>query len=254
MPKSPTAEELEANVQKSVEEAEKLSQTQPDKQSGDEDVPEEKPEEQQKTQENQEEKPTEDYKKKFIESSREAQILHAKNKKVNEALERALNMEDPDDKELISQYSDWDTMTDFEKRMAKSDLKNSRRFEALEEITRENKDLEVWREKIDSFVDDPKSLADYPQLDGREDEFKLFATKPTRRGVDFEDLVAAFSYAHESTKKTSKGQMFESGSGGPANKAKPKKMSIMDARALRESDYSKYLEMLRAGKIEENEF
>lgn len=249
----PTAEELEANIAAAAdkiedddqqEEAEIVDDTQDDDQEEVEDQPEEEDEP--------EDKETQDYKKKFTESTREAQVLAAKNKKMNEAIDKAGQITEPTEEELKKEYSDWDDMTATEQRFAKDNLVNKRRFEIIHESTKEFKDIEAWSGKVDSFLEDPKTLVDNPKLERRIEEFKAFAAKPTRRGVDFDDLVSAFLYSVESTKQPAKkGKMIEMGSGGANNGAKPKsdKISLQSARALMKTDYKRYKSLLIAGKI-----
>lgn len=241
----PTPEELEANAQKALEEAEALKNKEPEKQ------PEPEPEKQPEKEPEEEKAPEVDYKKKFVESTREAQVLHAKNKKMTEAIAKAETMPDPTDEELSKEYSDWEDLTESQQKMAKQALISSRRFQALSEVNKEFKDMEAWTDKVNSFIDDPKVLSDKPRLDGRQDEFKVFANKPTRRGLDFEDLVAAFLFNLEKEAPPKhKGQMFESGTGGPNDKGKKgDKMSLEEARTLRTTNYQKYREYLSAGKI-----
>ena len=197
------------------------------------------------------EKPEVNYKKKFVESTREAQVLYAKNKKINDAFDKAKDLPDPTEDDMKAEYTDWDVMSDFEKKMAKDTMISKKRFEAIGEVNRGFKEIEEWQAKIDAFSDDPNSLVDNPKLEGKMEEFKAFATKPSRRGVDFEDLIPAFLYSEDQEKPKNKGKMFETGTGGPATKSKPKsdKISIEEARSLRETDYSKYKELLKAGKI-----
>ena len=197
-----------------------------------------------------------DYKKKFIASTREAQILSAKNKKVMEAFEKAEAIADPTDDDMTKEYPDWEDMGEFEKKIAKSNLVSTRRFSAISEIAKGFKDLEAWQNKVDEFIGDPQSLVNYPELEGKQEEFKFFATKPTRSGVEFETLVSAFAHDFEKAKPiVKKAAMFEMGSGGPNDKPKPKsdKLTLAEASALRDRDYKKWKEYLLAGKIEEEE-
>jgi len=197
-----------------------------------------------------------DYKKKFIASTREAQILSAKNKKVMEAFEKAEAIADPTDDDMTKEYPDWEDMGEFEKKIAKSNLVSTRRFSAISEIAKGFKDLEAWQNKVDEFIGDPKNLVDYPELEGKQEEFKFFATKPTRSGVEFETLVSAFAHDFEKAKPiVKKAAMFEMGSGGPNDKPKPKsdKLTLAEASALRDRDYKKWKEYLLADRIEEEE-
>lgn len=246
----PTNEELDSNAEKALEEAEALKEKEEPKEE-EEPVPSESPKEEE-PEEDQEPKPSPeiDYKEKFTESSREAQILHSKNKKINEAIDKAKTIPEPTEEELTKEFPDWELLTDTEKKLAKTSLMATKRFAFLEEVTAESKDIDAWNQKIDSFIDDPKNLTDHPELEGKEAEFKIFATKPTRRGVDFEDLIPAFLYGMKKT--PSKGKMFETGMGGDKGKAQPKsdKITLDQARKLRTTNYAKYTEYLKAGKID----
>lgn len=246
----PTPEELQANAQKALEDAEALKTKEPEKEP--EKQPEKDPEKQPEKDLEEDKSPEVDYKKKFIESTREAQILHAKNKKMTEAIVKAESMTDPTEEELRKEYSDWDDLTESQQKIAKQALVSSRRFTALSEVNKEFKDMEAWTDKVNTFIDDPKVLVDNQRLDGRQDEFKVFANKPTRRGVDFKDLVDAFLFnLDKEAPPKHKGQMFESGTGGPNDKGKKSdKLSLEEARTLRNTNYQKYREYLTAGKIE----
>jgi len=243
--KKPTQEELDEKIAESVKELEEVP----------EEKVEEKPEEVvEETPKAEVEEPVEsvDYKKKFVDSSREAQVLHSKSKKMSESFEKAIQAEPATEEELRAEYAEWDMMSDFEKKMAKDTLTNNKRFKALDEITREFKDIELWQNKVQEFIEDPATLTKNPLLEGKVEEFKLFATKPTRKGVDFEDLVSAFLFTAENFKPKNKGKMFESGTNRSAQKSaiEPGKISLSESVALRKNDYQKYKEMLKAGRID----
>lgn len=253
MPKlhhKPTKEELEAGIKASQEKLEKLET--PKKEPKPEPTPSEPVPESKEESKEEPKEPQDDYKKKFSESTREAQVLHAKNKKVNEAIDRAVALPEPTEEELKAEYANWDELDEFAQKMARDVVSSKKKMEVLAEATKEFKDIDAWNEKVDKFVDDPKVLVKHPELDGKEEEFKVFATKATRRGVDFEDLVSAFAYdISKQTKPKQKGQMFETGSGGPNEKPKPHDDTISpeEGRKLRTTDYKKWKEMLTAGKI-----
>jgi hypothetical protein len=257
----PTKEELKEGTEKALEEAEALKETPKEEPIEETPIVEETPVEETPVEEKVEEpEPSKEIikdvakreKERLVASAQEAQVLHAKVKKTNEALDKALATPEPTEEELKQEFgdSDWDMMNDFEKRMAKDNLTNKRRMSALDEIVKENKDLEGWVTKVDEFVASVENITKFPELDGKQNEFKLFATKPTRRGVDFEDLVAAFLFNTKPEPKK-KGQMFPTGSGGANDKGKPNdKISIEEARVLRTTNYEKYKVLLRSGKIE----
>lgn len=242
--KKPTSDELEQNLQTAAKELEKSKD---EKETPEETEVNNEDDTEENTEETQEEI---DYKKKFIESSREAQIISAKNKKLSEALEQARNQSDVPEEELRREYPEWDEMTDTEKRMAKKAAVLDKRFSSIDSVAQEFRNIDEWQKKVDSFVDDPKTLVSNPDLEGKIEDFKAFATKPTRRGVDFEDIVSAFLYHNSSSKKHNKGQMFETGSGGQKDsKPSNKKLSVEEGRKLRETDYNTWKDYLKSGKI-----
>ena len=262
MPKGhtkPTKEELDADIKKSLEEAEALKD-QPEPKL-DEPAPEPEPvvepglvvEPAPEPEPVVEPEPEIDYKKRFVESTKEGQILHSKTKKMAEAIDKAGEIPESTDEEMIKEYPDWEIMDEATKKIAKSNTRNERRFAIIAEAHKESKDIEVWHEKVDAFISDPRTLIDNSELEGRETDFRVFATKPTRRGADLKDIVSSFLWElGRSVKPASKGQMFPTGSGGPNDRPKPKsdKLSIDEARVLRKNDYPKYVELLKAGKID----
>jgi hypothetical protein len=262
----PTPEELEQNAQNALEEAEKLKEPkeseeveeveeqkeQKDEEVEVEEVEEKEPEEPEKPKEPEKtQKPQEDYKKKFIESTKESQVLYAKNKKYSEVFDNIEKIEAPTEDELKKEFPDWEVMSDFEKKIATDNVVNNRKLAEISKIAKESKDIEKWQGDVETFITNPESLNKYPGLEGKEDEFKVFAIKPTRRGVDFEDLVASFLFNESQSNVKHKGKMFENGNGGPKEppKVKSDKIGIEESMLLKKTDYKKWTEMLKAGKI-----
>ena len=247
----PTSEELEANAKKAAEDLDKMDEKEEKVEEEDEKV-EEKEEVKEEKKVVEEEKEDPDYKKKYIASQQESLILHAKNKQVNEALDKVSKFADPTQEELKKEYTDWDVMSEFEKKMAKDSLVNTKRFKAFEKLTIDNKSIEAWNTKVNEYIGNPKTLIASPELEGKEAEFKLFAIKQTRVNMDFDDIKAAFLYdATKNAKPKSKGKMMETGTGGPANKGKkPGILTIEEGRTLRNRDYTQWKRKLDAGKIE----
>lgn len=253
--KKPSKEELQANIDKGLEEIEAPVETPIE--TPVEEKPVDKPVEE-KVEEKVEEAPIEenkqeeenkvDYRKRYVESTREAQILHAKDRKINEAIEEAKKLNITDD-DVSKEYPDWELMSDTEKRIARDNLLNKKRFEMLDEVTKEGKNISEWHDKVDQFTEDPKSLIDHPNLEGKIDEFKIFATKSSRRGVDFETLVSAFLYHEEQSKPKHKGSMIPTSTGGNA-KPTSTKITLEQAAILRDTNYNEYKKQLRAGNIE----
>jgi len=260
MPKhiKPTSEELEESSKALAAEAEAMKEETPEVEEETPEVKEETPEIEEVTPEVEKEAPkeevvSEDYKTKFIHSTKEAQMLYSKNKKMKEAFDNAGKVAPPTEEELKEEYSDWDVMSDFEKKIAKDNIMNTRRFEAIEEVNVDNKKATQWDSKVEEFITDPNVLVKYHSLEGKEEEFKLFATKSSRRGNEFDDIVSSFLYKIDQVKPVkNKGKMMESGTGGSNKKSDnvKKTLTIEEGRSLRERDYGKWKEMLRAGKID----
>ncbi len=206
----------------------------------------------QKKEEDEEKKPEPDWKKKFSDSSREAQKSVAASRKLNQAIDEANELPDPTEEELKVEYSNWDQLDDTNKKIAKDNLINNRRFSLITKGRSEAQKIEKWGAEVDKFIDDPHTLIDNADLEGKVDEFKLFANEETNHNVPLSVLVSSFLYKKsKEAKPKSKGSMFPTGSGGPQDKTKPKtdKISLQEAESLRKTNYNKYKELLTAGKI-----
>lgn len=193
-------------------------------------------------------------KKKAAASAREAQVLHSRTKKYDEAVEEAEKVEPPTDADMEDKYGkeEWEDMSEGSKQLAREAWVSNKRFEIMSKASKEGRDIEKWNGEVDTFLKDPKNLNKYPVLEGKQEDFKVFALKPTRRGLDFEDLVLAFKGdLADNPPKKNKGQMFEKGSPGQKDKPKPKDGTISAAQgaALRKTDFKKWKEMLKAKKI-----
>lgn len=255
MPKhtKPTEAELQAEIDKAIVEAE--TPETPEEEIVEE-TEEETPEETEDVEEEESEEPDVpevDYKKKFVESSRESIVNHARARKFTEAVTQAAGVDAPTEEELMSEYKDWDLMTDTEKLLARDGLINKKRFKIMESVAQEGKNIEDWIAKVDTFIENPATLVSNPELEGKQEEFKLFASKPTRRGLDFGDLILAFIGENaKNVKPKMKTSMMEDGTGGPKETPKPKsdKISLDEAKLLMQTDYKKYKELLKDGKID----
>lgn len=266
----PTAEELQANIDKTLQDIEKADatpstpapETQPEPSKPDIEVvpstpdepvtpePEKKPEV--------EPEPVQDenyWKNRYTESTREAQVLASQNKRKDEVISQADVLPEPTDEDLkveaVKQGFSYDDMSEVEKSLFKTSIHTRRKLEKITEVTKEGKDIEEWHGKVDAFIGDPKTLIKYELLEGKTEEFKQFASRPSRRGADFNDLVSAFLFEAEKSKPIHKGKMFETGSGGPNTTRKPKeeKMTADQGRLLMKTNYKAYIEALKAGKI-----
>ncbi len=194
-----------------------------------------------------------DWKKRYGDSSREAIILSVKNKELNSAIDEASNLPEPTEEEMAVAYPEWEDLTPTEQRLARESLQNKKRFELINGATQKYKKVEDWHEKVNTFAGDPKTLIANPQLEGKVEEFKIFSSKPTRVGMDFEDLVLAFlGEEAKNVKPNHKGQeMFPSGSAG--SKIIPQvpsdKLTVAQGAALLKSNPEEWKRLAKSGKI-----
>lgn len=191
-------------------------------------------------------------KKKFSNSSREAQVLGFKEKELAKAQDEADALPEPTDDEMKELYPNWDEIDQLTKDLAKDRVLNKKKNEVISKAREKFKNVQDWNEKVETYIGDPTTLVNHPELEGKTDDFKSFASKPSRRGVDFDDLILAFQGEQAKNKPApKKGKMFEEGSGGPPVPPKPKddKLSPAEGASLMKTDYKKYVQMLKAGKI-----
>src|SRR3990167_9188304 len=272
-PNKPTPEELKAKEEEAIKAAEELEGRQqippdeeeiPETETPDDDgtqpelpvTPKEKDEEEEAEPSKEvKEKLKEEVKekdKKLSASARENQKIYAKNRVINKALVDAEEIPEPTEEELVKEFPDWDVMSDTEKVFAKETVISRNWRKTIAQAKEQATKIEKWNESVEGFVDDPKTLLDNPDLEGKIDEFREFATQEANNSVPFNVLVPAFLHNHSSNKQPNKGRMFDRGSGGPNDKPKLKdgKITLEEGRKLRETDYGKWKEMLAAGKIE----
>lgn len=185
-----------------------------------------------------------DYERKSTESAREAMILVGRNKKFTTAVDEAANLPEPTVEDLKSEYPEWDSMTQTEQRLAKDNLVNKRKFDRVHQAVEETKKVEEWADSVDKY------LAENPntELEGKEEAFKSYCMKPTKRGLDFETLVAAFLYTQPAATQH-KGSLLETGTGGPKDSPKPKEYSAEEAASIRKRDPKLYKRLVMEGKI-----
>jgi len=191
------------------------------------------------------------YKKKFSESSKEAQKIAAKNRVLNQAITDTDEIPEPTEEELQTEFKDWELMSEVERTLARETLISRRWRARIKEAQDQAKKIEKWNESVDGFIGDPKVLIATPALEGRQEEFAEFAKQESNNSVPFNILVGAFLYDQSTKGKKNKGAMFPTGSGGPNEKPTPKTdmLTVEEGRKLRETDYDKWKEMLKAGKI-----
>ena len=261
--KHATTEELEAENQKLLEELENTpesipsqptSEVIPETETLNESLPEENVILSEPTPESEPEAiPSPDYKKKFSEEAKQNQKIYAKNRKLNQAIDEANEIIEPTEEELQAEYADWDLLDETTKKIAKESFISNKRFALISEARVEGKKIEKWDEDVNKFIDDPQTFIDHPELEGKADDFKVFANQESNNSIPFKVLVNSFLYEQSKiAKPKSKGAMFPDGSGGPNDNPKPKGdiTSIEEMEHLRNTNWKKYREILASGKYE----
>lgn len=253
----PTQEELKAKEEEAIALAEELEKNPPKEEDEPDEVvetpvEEAKEEEEAPIEEEEQAVPSKEIlKKKLSASARENQRIYAKNRVINKALTEADDIPEPTEEELQREFTDWDVMSDTEKTFAKETIISRNWRKVIANAKDQASKIEKWTESVDTFVEDPKSLLDNPDLEGKTNEFREFALIEANNSVPFNILVSAFLHESSKNKTTNKGRMFERGKGGSNEKPENKSGTITldQARQLRETDYNKYKEYLTAGKI-----
>lgn len=268
----PTKEELEKATEESIQEAEELKDEAPEEPEKVEETPvpdpepepqpepetEPEPEVEEETEEVVTPEETLEEKSKRLEkenkaSSREAQKIIAKNRVLTQAVMDTDDIPEPTDEELEKEAGsdNWEVMSNIERGLFRETIVSKRWRARIKEAQDQAKKIEKWQESVQDFINDPKVLAANPELEGKQEEFEKFATLDENNSVPFNLLTAAFLYERSKKKVEHEGKMFETGSGGPNAKAISISgiLSVEDGRKLREIDYGKWKELLKAGKI-----
>lgn len=193
-----------------------------------------------------------DYKKRYSDSTREAQRLAQKNKGLAKSIADAAAIQEVTDEDVQAEYPEWNDMTPTEQRLAKDNILSKKRFELIEQATSQFKNIDDWTEKVDTYVGNPVTLNKHPELEGKVDEFKEFANRPTWQNIDFDNIILGFLGEQAKNKVPKKGKMFPTGGGGGAvepTKPSDGKISAAEGRTLMKTDYQKFKQMLKDGKI-----
>ena len=189
-------------------------------------------------------KPEIDWQEKAKESQKEALILREQLKKVEE--EKSKKIEITEDY-LTKKYPDWNDLTTGEQTaIKKAEVLEQEVAELRNNSNKFNNDRE-WNEKVESYASE--ELQDnFPSLVGREEEFKRFATRPTRKGLPMDDLAKIFLFENPKSPEP-KRSLFHTPNNGVKPAPKEDGMSPEEARILRTTRPTEYMRLVRLGKI-----
>jgi len=195
-----------------------------------------------------------DYKEKFTESTREASALYFKNQKLNQTIEEASKIAEPTQEELTAYAksigADYDDLDEFSQNMVKRTYINEKRFEKIQNVASESKKVDEWANNVDSFIEDAVDNSKYPSLATLGADFKKFAMKESRRGVDLDDLVASFLFSAErNLKQTPRKSVLLSGGNSQAVPQRQAGLSEQQVAMIRENDPKEYRRLIKSGQI-----
>jgi hypothetical protein len=216
----------------------------PEEPPKDEELPENQPPvEQPVVEPKKEEPPTVDYETKFKESQKEAMILKAQLDKVEEEKNKKVELTD---EVLKGMYPEWDDMTPVEQKAMRRAEQLAQEVAEIKNNTNQFNNDKKWAEKVETFVTD--EMPDlFPDIVGREEEFKRFATRPTRKGLPMDDLAKVFLF--ENPPKEPKKSLFHA-PGGEGKAPEEQGMNDDEIRMLRITKPLEYMRLVRAKKIQ----
>jgi hypothetical protein len=174
------------------------------------------------------------WKDKFSASSSEANLLREAEVARQKAQQEKTT--EPTEPELRTAFPLWDSMSDTEKELARRTERAERIGGNAAQLAQSIQADRSWATSIELV------LASNNALQGKEQAFRQYASKPQYKGVPMELLVDAFLQKNGDAPApvvTPKPGL-EPGSGGPRTTEKPKALTSEELSALRTSDYKAY--------------
>lgn len=194
-----------------------------------------------------------DYKKKFQDSTRESMVLQSKNKVIEEKTKegRKLTIDDITEEEMKAAEPDYESLSDAEKRSLKRTMLADKRWKLIDDAVSEWEKTDQWLDKVGEFAISEDNLKNFPELRGKEFEFKKFCNKQSRVGVDLEDLARAFSHdaIHNPDKKPNRKSLFPRGDGHASTEKKNKETDGLELRRMRKHGMRDYMDAIRNKRI-----
>lgn len=196
--------------------------------------------------------PAVDYEKKFAESSRENQLL--RERMAAEERARQELTKDPTESELRAAFPSWDLYDDTQKEFARRTFGAERTASTAARIAQELQQDRAWNTSIEL------AISSDPALQGKEQAFKQFASKPQYKNVPMDVLISAFLQKHGAAAPPTTPPApapapkpgLEPGNGGPRTPDQgPKKYSGEELRTIRETDQRRYEEIIKSGQYDD---
>lgn len=189
--------------------------------------------------------PVVDYEKKFSDSTRENQILQEKIKALEGAPQELTK--EPTDSDMRAAFPNWDLMSDTEKDLGRRTVRAERIGGNAAQIAQDLKAERSWNTSIEL------AIASNTTLQGKEQAFRQYASRPQYKNVPMDVLVGAFLQslgAAPVAPTTTPRPGLEPGNGGPRTPEKPKTLSTEELTSLRTSDPKGYQDYLKTHDLE----
>jgi hypothetical protein len=151
---------------------------------------------------------------------------------------------EPTDSDFKEAFPTWDVMSDTEKDLARRTLGAERTGRNAAQLAQ---DLQAERSLATSIE---LAIASNNALQGKEQAFRQFASKPQYKNVPMDVLVAAFLQKNPSPPPTpTPTPALLTGNSGPRITEKPKTLTGEELQALRTSDYKAYEQYIKTHPI-----
>jgi hypothetical protein len=189
--------------------------------------------------------PAIDYEKKFADSTRENQLLQAR--LAEQARVQQELTKEPTDSELRTAFPSWELMSDTEKELARRTVRAEHIGGNAAQLAQDIQADRSWNTSVELV------LASNTALQGKEQAFRQYASKPQYKNIPMEVLVDAFlqkSGSAPAAPVTTPKPGLETGNGGPRTPDKPKQISAPELSALRKSDEKAYMAYVRTHDID----
>ena len=187
------------------------------------------------------EKPETDWEAKFKESQKEALILSEQIKKAEE--EKLKKIEITEDY-LKEKYPDWEDMTLGEQKAIKKGEELEQEIQEIKNNTNKFNNDREWQEKVNTYI--TEEVPDmFPKIVGREEEFKRFATRPSRKGLPMDDLAKIFLFENPVVEK--KRSLFHAPGGDPPQPSEG--ITADEAAELMRTKPLEYMRLVKSKKL-----
>lgn len=132
--------------------------------------------------------------RKFAASTREAQMLGMRDRIYQENIQKAKDLPLPSDQDMRTEYGDdWDSLDPVNQKIARESLHAKQKLALIESTNDRLTNEQTQINKVRSYTADPEVVKLFPVIEGNEDEFEKFALKPSRIGMDLEDVASLFN-------------------------------------------------------------